>query len=205
MHHERTVFAGDPNPNDPAVFEQLMSAMAAINALGYGFELISDEESTALDLHQITWQLPDDAQTEVCFVRDCHNQMGYITAKSQKQSLVRDVINAFEAALPAITQPEIVARCGRDLPIEPTLLLKLALIARKNDPEVIGILREAIDHRLPAVRYYAARAMAITKWHTFEEDLEAALKMETDHDVRSMAENALQICAKEASFSRKSR
>lgn len=205
MHHERTVFVGDPDPNDPAVFERLMAAMASLEKKGLRFELISDEESKPLDLHQLTWQLAEDTQTEVAFVRDCHNLMGYVTAKSSKSSIVRDIIDAFEAQLPTTSQQELVESANSRLTLEPNVLLKLALIARKNDPEVMDILRKASDHRLPAVRYCAVRAMAITQWHAFSEDLESTLKLENDADVRDMAEHALHICAKDSNLARRTR
>ena len=79
------------------------------------------------------------------------------------------------------------------------LLLKLAMVARRPDQDVIATLREALEHRLPQVRYYSAYAMGVAMWSVFVADLEVLLKCEPDKDVVEMAEKALESCQWQAS------
>lgn len=197
MPHQRIVLKTSPDLNDPVFFELLMGAVATLEQDGQHFVLMSEEVSEASELHQITWQLADDELTELSLVKDSYADVTYLTARSPKQWLVQRIVEAFTSQLEFYSSAELFQLARQSLPMHPNSLYQLALIARKYDPELAQILRDALEHRLAAVRYSAARAMAVTQWRNFEPDLDMALKLENDADVRSMAEYAVSVCAKD--------
>ncbi|MCL2325283.1 MAG: HEAT repeat domain-containing protein [Proteobacteria bacterium] len=195
MHNRRCVFRDEPNPNDPVFFEAVMGVIHELGRQGLIFELMSDEESEPIRLHQITWQYAEDPQTEISLVHDLHNGVCYLTVQSKLGWLPRQVVSAFEAAIACYAIADLISACEQRF-FEPYLLIALGLLARKPDPDIIRVLSKALDHSLTAVRYCASRAVAYTKWGAFVPDLEMLLKLEPDAGVREMAEHALSVCSR---------
>lgn len=203
MPHQHSIFKGNPDLDDPIFFEHVMAAIAALDYQGVHFVLMSDEHSETTGLHQMTWQVEDDELTELTLIKDSYADTAYVSVRSPKSWLVQRIIEVFSANIETYTNAELFQIARTNLSMQPAILYQLALVSRKFDSELAQILSASLDHRLPAVRYYAARAMAATQWHHFGPDLELALKMENDADVREMAEYALSVCVKEQAKSKK--
>ena len=141
--------------------------------------------------------LVNDEYTELTFVYDSMSEVSYLSVRSPKAWVVQKSIDVFTTLIEAYSLLELLQIAKTRLTLEPHVLFQIALLIRKPDAEVVSIFREALDHRLPAVRYFAARAIGVTQWNIFVADLELALKLEDDADVLAMAEYALRVCNRE--------
>ncbi len=194
MHKRRSVFKDNPDPNDPIVFEKIMSVITALGVDGIQLELVSDETSEVTMLHQITWKAKDDElQTELAIVRDLHDGVCYATISSKQSWISKRARELFNTTLDCYTINELIELCQKRF-FDSNLLICLGLLGRKPDKDMIKTIAAGLDHDLAETRYCAARAAAITQWNAFVPDLEMMLKMETDLSAREMAEHALEVC-----------
>lgn len=195
MHNRRSVFRNNPDPNDPDFFEKIMGVIQQLSNDGAHLDLISDETSEVTKLHQMTWVSDEELQTELCIVRDLHDEVCYATIKSKHAWIPKRAVELFETAIDCYNIPELVEICQKRF-FDARLLIPLGLLARKYDADIVKTLAAALDHDLPKARYCAARAVAITQWSTFVPDLELMLKMETDPSAREIGEHALEVCSR---------
>lgn len=194
MHKRRCVFKDYPDTNDVEFFEKIMVVIRSLAEDGVALELMSDETSQVTELHQMTWQSPDEV-AELSIIRDFHDEICYASMSSKQSWISRRGRELFHATIPCYSIEELIQACSKRF-FDAELLIALGLLGRKPDAEMIRTIAAALDHSSARVRYCAARAAGITQWSAFVPDLEMMLKMESDTNARQAAEHAFEVCSR---------
>lgn len=195
MHRARSILRDDPDPNDAAFYDRVMAAVGELARYGYRFAFESEEES--LESIQLHWEEADELAS-IALVKDLDTAVCSLDVRATRSADVRRITDVIGEMLDFVSLAELQESARTRLVRFPTLLVKIALVAGSQpDPESVEIIRNALDHRFPQVRFHAAWAMGITGWAVFEPDLERILKLEPDDEVSDMAERALAACQRE--------
>jgi len=192
MHWTRCILCDDPDPSDPEFFERVMEAVEALDELGLFFDVDADEEHG--DGEQLSW-LEQDELAELALCKDRQSGICSLSVGAVKVADTRRIVDALGQTLAFETLSGLLERARGPLLREPSILSKIAMIAKRPEPEAVSILVDALDHRFVPVRYHAACAMGITGWTIFASELELRLKGEPDDDVREACRRALLSCS----------
>lgn len=195
MHRICHVIEGDPGPDSDTFFAAFDAATVSLEAIGFYFELESDESFPDGATHMV-W-VEDDERATLSIVMEPELELCYIVVTASQKKHFRLVEGAITQHVPCVPYDTLLdaVQQPRALMWDSQLLVKLGVAAgERPDSPTLELLRKGLAHRSPRTRYHAALATAHVRWPELIPDLERVLKGEPELHVQDMARRALDLC-----------